>query len=1160
MSDGIKRRDFLKVLGVSGAGVAAAGCQQTTQGGADRLLTYVIPAEEIVPGVPTYYASTCRECPAGCGILVETHEGRVTKVEGNPAHPVSRGNLCARGQASVQGLYHPDRYPGPSAIEDGIPRDVTWTTAERLLAQRIQEARPGAVAFLSGSYGPTLEQVVDQWAGTLGVRRVVYDPWGDQPRNLSFADADFLIAFGADFLETWGSPVDYAWQFAQMHSYRNGQKGRFVWVGPHRPLTGLNADEWIAALPGSEHLVAQALAGTADIATVAQQAGVPADKLTRVAEQFRAAARPVALGPGVAMAGRDAQALRQAVAQLNGTGGQPAQPTGMQQVLQLVEQMRAGEIDVLFIDGVNPVYTLPGGVRFAEAMQNVRTRVSFSPFPDDTARLATIILPTSHFLEAWDDYASRTDVLSLVQPAMRPVFNTRQLGDVLLGSLRAAGTEATTMYDRIRTAWGGDGAAWREALRAGGSFTAPETVVAPPGMGFMGMTMAGAAPAGPGDTPPSVPLAAQVARPSQQQIATQRLTAGTPPAQPAGTPGQPGVVVPGAPATAPDAQTIPAPAGTATPQVGALGVAGGVTQFEGADGANFFLVVYPSYRFFDGRTANRPWLLELPDPVTKIPWHSWVEIHPQAAQQLGVRQGEVVEVTSPYGTIETFVYVYPGVRPDTVAMQMGLGHAGFGRFTEGRGANPNLLLGPTLDEAGNQATYGVRVAVRRSSGTRRPGPNALFEQGVRVQHDRDLSQAVSVARMQEREAGMQASMPGKRMQVLKGAGGFAAVPTGTTPADYPPPGTRFGEYIDGLPRWAMVVDLDRCIGCAACVTACNAENNIAVVGPDEMRKGRELHWLRIERYWGVSRDAQEALTDDATDDTRFLPMLCQHCNNAPCEPVCPVYAAYHTPDGLNGQVYNRCVGTRYCANNCPWKVRYFNWWTYEFARAAELAAEPGRDGARKGRDGEVHLLRAADPRGPAHRGAHRARRAGRRGRAGVRADLPDRGVRLRQHQGPEQRRGPRSDLAPQLPQLRGILNVQSAVVYLQKVTHEEPARARSTDRSSSRRTPPQTLAPTKRGRTQSWQQRRKLRNGPSSTPRSRGTRTSTATPSRCSPSRGPGTWRCWASRVAGAGSRWSPSCTRYTSASGWPASPTRSAGGCSSPPSSSGSASDTRAR
>src|SRR5690606_2815895 len=202
-----------------------------------------VPAEEIIPGRPTWYTSTFRECPAGGGIHVETHSGRVTKVAGNPEHPISRGNLCARGQASVQGLYHPDRFRGPISRE-GAERtiNITWGTAERLLAERIRaEQQAGrAVVFLTQSYAGSMDQLVNDWVAAVGARRVIYDVYADQPRNLDFSQADVLVSFGADFLETWGSPVDYAWQFAQMHSVRDGRRGKFVWIGPHRPLTGVN--------------------------------------------------------------------------------------------------------------------------------------------------------------------------------------------------------------------------------------------------------------------------------------------------------------------------------------------------------------------------------------------------------------------------------------------------------------------------------------------------------------------------------------------------------------------------------------------------------------------------------------------------------------------------------------------------------------------------------------------------------------------------------------------------------------------------------------------------------------------------------------------------------------------------------------------------------
>jgi molybdopterin-containing oxidoreductase family iron-sulfur binding subunit len=900
----MKRRDFLKVLGVSGAGVATAGC--STGGEVEKLLPYVIPSEDIVPGVPTWYASTCRECPAGCGIMVETHSGRVTKVEGNADNPISRGNLCARGQSAPQGLYHPDRYRGPFTVEEGLsPRNVSWSVAEGMLADRIRRAPAGSVVFLTGSYGGTMDRLVNSFAGSIGARRVVYDPFAALPRDLDFADADYLVSFGADFLETWGSPVDYAWQFKQMHAYRNGRRGKFVWVGPHRPLTGINADQWVAPKPGTEAAIALAMSGGMDAAAAAQQTGVAQAVIEQLTREFRAG-RGVALGPGVATSGPNAGALQAAVNRLNGRGAPAPTAGGMRDVLQLVEQMRAGQVQVLLVDAPNPAYTLPGGARFADALKRVPFMVSFSSFPDETSQLADLVLPGHHFLEAWDDYVPRPGVYEVVQPAMRPVFNTKQVGDVILAVARQLGgaaagvATANTYYDYLRAGFPGGADAWRAAVRRGGVFPQAQTGSAP-------------------------------------GAADQGLASGFAPTGVAAAAGAPAPTAP-APAAAPVAPPVAAAAPSFEP-----------VQFEGPSDANFHLVVYPSYRFFDGRTANRPWLLELPDPVTKVSWQSWVEIHPQAAREMGVEQGDVLEVASQYGKLEAFAYVWPGVRPDTIAIQMGMGHPAFGRFSEGLGVNPNVLLGAAMDRTtGGFAPYGQRVRARKTRNADRHTPifnkvpDALYEGGVRVQHDRALAQAVSFAKLAQADAHSPGMIPGSEesIRALRGNGGFAPRETSTDPAAYPPPGTHYGEYIEGETRWAMSVDLQRCIGCSACVVACYAENNIPVVGPDEVKRGRALTWLRIERYFGVGRDRGEALTEEGTDDVRFLPMLCQHCGNAPCEPVCPVYAAYHTPDGLNGQVYNRCVGTRYCANNCPWKVRYFNWFTYDFPEPLNWQLNP----------------------------------------------------------------------------------------------------------------------------------------------------------------------------------------------------------------------------
>jgi Fe-S-cluster-containing dehydrogenase component len=329
--------------------------------------------------------------------------------------------------------------------------------------------------------------------------------------------------------------------------------------------------------------------------------------------------------------------------------------------------------------------------------------------------------------------------------------------------------------------------------------------------------------------------------------------------------------------------------------------------FDG-DAGSPVLIVYPSASLYDGRGANKGWLQELPDVATKIAWQSWIEVHPDTARGLGVENGDIVTVASPHGHVEAAVYVYPGVRRDVVAMPIGQGHTEYGRNAKNRGVSPlDLLDGTATDRSGALAYCSTRVTVTRT------GRNARLAttEGSARQLGRGISRAVSVAgaRNGEVEPGPEATITEAERAAIAAA------------AASQQQRTNIGLYGKPGPKWEMTIDLSRCTGCSACMTACYAENNIPVVGEEQTLRHRGMSWIRLERYL-------EGDTSGSDWQVRQIPMLCQQCDNAPCEPVCPVYAAYHTPDGLNGQVYNRCVGTRYCAANCPYKVRYFNWWDY----------------------------------------------------------------------------------------------------------------------------------------------------------------------------------------------------------------------------------------
>ena len=890
MSDGLKRRDFFKVLGAGGAGATVAGC---STGEIERLIPYVTPPEEITPGVATWYASTCGECSSGCGVRVRTREGRAVMIEGNPDHPVSRGGLCSRGVSALQGLYNPDRLATPLRAGPNGFEPISWDEASELLAERLSAG--GRPLFLTGTRGPTEQMLLGELAGSLNGRHVIHDALDDaalrEAVNIAFgvsalprydiAAARFLVSFGADFLETWISPVTFAADFASMHGVDHGEKGRFVFVGPRLSLTGQNADEWIPAQAGSEAAIALALAGElvrrgADagpysdmvarysLEDAAEAAGVEAEALGALADHF-AAGDALALGPGLAGQHGGATAANLAVLILNVAAGSlgrtmhvdaapgaPASPYGA--IGEAIADMEAGEYGVAVVSGTNPAYSLPSGSGFGDAFADVPFKVAFTTALDETSLLADLVLPDAHPLESWGDSMPAPGTYAVRQPAMRPLpmFDSRPMADVLLDTARRLGNDlgAGTFHEYLRGAFdlwlarngeaagvvGDPNGLWRTALRTG-----------------------------------SVSYA------------------------------------------------------DATPSIGALQSPTTAVSFDapdiGGDGG-LTLLVYPSPRFGDGAHANRPWLQELPDPVSKIMWHSWVEMNPATVERMGLREGDIVTVATAAGSVEVPVWAYPGIREDAVAIAMGGGHTDYGRYANGNGVNPmGLLNGATDAHSGVIALVSTRATVTATGAWRRLTTN----EGSEVQDDRNVTPAVALAALGHaaEEADHAAEGGHGQLRELQEGGGFRTVDTEGRAEDFPLPGSDFGPYGEDHPRWAMAMDLDKCTGCGACITACQAENNIPWVGEMQATMGREMHWMRLERYYETV-DASHS----GPVDIRFLPMLCQHCNNAPCEPVCPVFAAYHTPDGLNAQAYNRCVGTRYCANNCPYKVRVFNWYRY----------------------------------------------------------------------------------------------------------------------------------------------------------------------------------------------------------------------------------------
>jgi molybdopterin-containing oxidoreductase family iron-sulfur binding subunit len=484
--NGMNRRRFLRVLGAAGGGAAAlSGCSGDAT---DKLIPYLVPPPNQIPGIATWYASTCRECPAGCGVHARVREGRVVKVEGNPESPLNRGKLCARGQASLQGLYNPDRIRGPMAKGAGGEFEpISWDEGIARITERLQDVTGDLVRFVTGNEAGTFDRLVTEWLAALGsTGRVVYEPFGyealrhasqqvfgvDRLPRYDFGAARYVVSFGADFLETWLSPVEQARGFAEGHSFRDGSMGRYVHVEPRMSMSGMSADEWIAPRPGSEALLALAMAHVIvnqrlvprppdafrvqqlldahAPADVAQRTGVTAETIERLAREF--VEQPsLAVAGGVGAQHEQAHVTAAAVNVLNyvagnvgrtvtyGAGLNPAGTSSYAELGSLVRTMRNGGVGVLFIHGANPAHATPGGTDFAGAMERVGFSVSFARFWDETAIHADLVLPDHDPLEQWNDFEPRAGVHALQQPVMQPVFDTRQTGDVLLAVAQLVG-------------------------------------------------------------------------------------------------------------------------------------------------------------------------------------------------------------------------------------------------------------------------------------------------------------------------------------------------------------------------------------------------------------------------------------------------------------------------------------------------------------------------------------------------------------------------------------------------------------------------------------------------------------------------------------------------------------------------------------------------
>jgi molybdopterin-containing oxidoreductase family iron-sulfur binding subunit len=828
--DPVERRHFLKLMGAS---LALAGASACTRQPEEKIFPYVRAPEHIVPGKPLFFATAMPLAGVATGLLVESHMGRPTKVEGNADHAASLGATDCFAQASILGLYDPDR--SQTILNAGNIRPWPAFVAEVAAAVEAQRERRGAgLRILTGTVtSPTLiAQIEDLLESLPEARWIQYESidrstirtasriaFGRELETRFRLDrAETILALDADFLTAGRGALRYARDFARRR--RNGDN-RLYAVEPCPSNTGAAADHRLPLDADLVEELAVAIAAGLGI-EVREPTGVESHRrwIEAVTADLRQSGSKALVVAGEWQS-TATHLLAHAINSQLGAVGRTVEFTepieadgraGLTALRDLCESMKSGEVDMLVIAGANPVYDAPSDLDFVGHMQKVGLRIHLGLYDDETAEQCHWHIPETHFLESWSDARAYDGSVSIQQPMVAPLYDGKSIHELLAA---LAGKAKTSSYDLVRAYWRKRLPApfeesWRQAVHDGVVKDSTFVAITPNWQ-----------------SPPG----------SQLPARTERA------------------------------------------------------------GEGFEVVLRSDPSTYDGRFANNGWLQELPRPITRLTWDNAAWIAPAAAERLGVRNGDVVELTSDHGSLRVPVWIVPGQAPRSITLHLGYGRRRAGYVAAAAGVDAN----PLRTSASPWSVDGVRV--RKTGETYA----LVCTQDHFSMEGRDLIRTEKVG-------------SGERQDHH---GGPAHDENISLYPDVPYEGYA----------WGMTIDLASCTGCNACVVSCQSENNIPIVGKDQVGNGREMHWLRIDRYFAGDLDAPEIVQQ---------PVLCMQCEQAPCELVCPVNATNHSDEGLNDMVYNRCVGTRYCSNNCPYKVRRFNFFLYNDVQSdvLKMAANP----------------------------------------------------------------------------------------------------------------------------------------------------------------------------------------------------------------------------
>jgi molybdopterin-containing oxidoreductase family iron-sulfur binding subunit len=862
LPDGVTRRDMMMLLGASLSLAGVAGCRRPVE----EIVPYVNPPEDVIPGVPKHFATTMPFRRSAYGLIVESHEGRPTKIEGNPAHPSTLGASSSRVQASVLGLYDPDR--SQSVALKGAKKSWNdFVAAWKQISQPHAADGGAGLAIISESFSsPTMARLVSDLRGRYPkLQWATYDAVSDENRLAGLRqavgrDADLLLRFDrasvvlcldADPLLTDPEMIRHARGFATGRhagaagpSTGSGQAAmnRLYAVEGVFSLTGAMADHRLRLESRQIAPFVAALAarlGAGGAASPEQGRGAAGAAMPGLDPRWIEALAKDLLahrGKSLIVAGdRQPPAVHAAVCALNTHLGNTGTTVSYYEtkdaalpsrgsLASVVAGMKSGTVQTLVILGGNPVFDAPADLDFKGALAKVPHSVALSHGVDETSASVEWHVPRAHYLESWGDARAVGGTLSVVQPLILPLFGAKS--DIEVLGLLARG-EDRPGYDLVRETW--------KPILSGADFDK-----------------------------------------SWNRLLHDGLLAGSE-----------------LPEVAP---------GTNVQAFADLSRLAGSSQ--GVE-----VVFLPSPAIHDGRFANDAWLQELPDPLTKITWDNPALVSPKTAESLGVANEDLVRVEQGGRSLELPVSILPGMADNVVALTLGYGRTRAGRVGSGKGFDTFPLRVSTAPDFGGGATVTKGGGKYSLSATQNHGS----------MEGRPIVRESTLAELHEKHEAKPAAEDAHAPAPHPAPKGIPS-PLGVYPQN-PPHFSLWKEHTyDQGNQWGMTIDLNTCIGCNACMTACQSENNVPVVGKQQVANGREMHWIRVDRYFSGE--------PSGSPEVVFQPVPCMHCEDAPCEQVCPVAATVHDGQGLNVMVYNRCIGTRYCSNNCPYKVRRFNFFNF----------------------------------------------------------------------------------------------------------------------------------------------------------------------------------------------------------------------------------------